>query len=96
MPAPASVDGLIFQLRVLANQYIEQKDYISAQLTVRKLLQLDSKDINARFTYACLITEGTHKSLAQSRDLMLSILRDHPEIYDDPTEGNLQLIAPAG
>ena len=89
---PASVDGLIFQLRVLANQYIEQRDFISAQLTVRKLLQLDSKDINARFTYACLITEGTHKSLAESRNLMLSILEDHPEIFDDPTEGNLQLI----
>jgi tetratricopeptide (TPR) repeat protein len=92
LTAPTSVATLIAQLRHLGNTYIENKDYISAQLTFRKLLELDSKDINARFVYAHLIDDGTHKKHAEARDLLLSILDDHPEIYDDPTEGNLQLI----
>ncbi|MBV8838558.1 MAG: GSCFA domain-containing protein, partial [Alphaproteobacteria bacterium] len=70
----------------------EQKDFISAQLTFRKLLQLDSTDVNVRFVYAHLIEDGTHKKLAEARDLLLSILEDHPDIYDTPTDGNLQLI----
>ena len=92
---PSSAENLIRQLRVLTEQYIAQKDVISAQLTVRKLLQLDNNDVNARYLYAHLIMDGTHKTHAQSRDLLLSILKDHPEIYDDPTEGNLQLIRDA-
>src|SRR5262249_36502708 len=70
----------------------EQKDYISAQLTFRKLLQLDHKDINARFVYAHLIEDGTHRKHAEARDLLLSILDEHPEIYDNPTEDHLHLI----
>jgi len=53
---------------------------------------LDNKDINARFVYAHLIEDGTHRKQAEARDLLLSILDDCPEIYDDPTAGNLQLI----
>jgi len=90
--APTKLESLIGQLRDLGNKYIEGKDYTSAQLTFRKLLELDNKDINARFVYAHLIEDGTHKKHAEARDLLLSILDDRPEIYDDPTEGNLQLI----
>jgi len=89
---PNSVDAIVGQLKVLGNQYLEQKDFISAQLTFRKLLQLDAKDVNTRFVYAHLIEDGSHKKHAEARDLLLSILDDHPEIYDEPTEGNLQLI----
>ena len=92
LATPSAPPTLIGQLRQLGNQYIENKDYISAQLTFRKLLQLDSKDINARFVYAHLIEDGTHKKFAEARDLLLSILDDHPEIYDSPTEDNLSLI----
>jgi tetratricopeptide (TPR) repeat protein len=92
LAAPFTIESLVGQLRELGNQYIERKDYISAQLTFRKLLQLDNKDINARFVYAHLIEDGTHKKHAEARDLLLSILDDHPEIYDNPTEDNLNLI----
>src|SRR5438552_9756395 len=92
LAAPTSIDSLVRQLRELGNQYIEKNDYISAQLTFRKLLELDNKDINARFVYAHLIEDGTHKKHAEARDLLLSILDDRPDIYDDPTEDNLHLI----
>lgn len=92
LAGPTSVEAIVGQLRVLGNQYLEQKDFISAQLTFRKLLQLDGKDVNARFVYAHLIEDGSHKKLAEARDLLLSILEDHPDILDTPTEGNLQLI----
>ena len=85
--APSKLEVLTGQLTELGNKYIEDKDYISAQLTFRKLLQLDSKDVNARFIYAHLIEDGTHKKHAEARDLLLSILDDHPEILNTPTEG---------
>ena len=88
----SKLEVLTSQLTVLGNKYIEDKDYISAQLTFRKLLQLDSKDVNARFIYAHLIEDGTHKKLAEARDLLLSILDDHPEILKNPTEDNLNLV----
>ena len=88
----SKLEVLTSQLTVLGNKYIEDKDYISAQLTFRKLLQLDSKDVNARFIYAHLIEDGTHKKLAEARDLLLSILDDHPEILNNPTEDNLNLV----
>jgi len=90
--APSKFEVLTGQLRDLGNKYIEDKDYISAQLTFRKLLQLDSKDVNARFIYAHLIEDGTHKKHAEARDLLLSILDDHPEILNNPTEDNLNLV----
>jgi tetratricopeptide (TPR) repeat protein len=92
LPAPTKFEAVTGQLRDLGNKYIEDQDYISAQLTFRKLLQLDSKDVNARFIYAHLIEDGTHKKHAEARDLLLSILDDNPGIYDTPTEDNLNLI----
>lgn len=89
---PSKFDVLTSQLTDLGNKYIEDKDYISAQLTFRKLLQLNSKDVNARFIYAHLIEDGTHKKHAEARDLLLSILDDHPEILSNPTDDNLNLI----
>jgi tetratricopeptide (TPR) repeat protein len=88
----SKLEILIGQLTELGNKYIEDKDYISAQLTFRKLLQLDSRDVNARFIYAHLIEDGTYKKHAEARDLLLSILDDNPGIYDSPTEDNLNLI----
>lgn len=90
--APTQFEAVTGQLRDLGNKYIEDKDYISAQLTFRKLLQLNSKDVNARFIYAHLIEDGTHKKHAEARDLLLSILDDHPDIFNNPTEDNLNLI----
>ncbi|MFX8114414.1 hypothetical protein ABTL09_19520, partial [Acinetobacter baumannii] len=42
--------------------------------------------------YAHLIEDGTHKKHAEARDLLLSILDDHPEILNTPTEDNLNLV----
>jgi tetratricopeptide (TPR) repeat protein len=85
-------ESILGQIRDLAYKYIQDKDYTSAQLAFKKLLELDSKDLTARFVYAQLIDDGSHKKCAEARDLLLSILDDHPDIFDTPIEGNLHLI----
>lgn len=92
---PQTPVSLLAQLKEMGTKLIEEKDYSSAQLIFKKILELDSKDVNSRFVYAYLIDDGTHKKHAESRDLMLSILDEHPDIFDNPTEGNLQLIRSA-
>jgi tetratricopeptide (TPR) repeat protein len=92
-PAPSQpLDFLLSQLREMGSKFIQDKDYISAKLAFKKIIELDNKDINSRLVYAHLIEDGTHKKRAESRDLMLSILDERPEIFDNPTEENLYLI----
>jgi len=91
-PDAPTLDSILNQIRVLAYKYIEEKDFTSAQLAFKKLLELDSQDINARYVYAVLIDDGSHKKRAEARDLMLSILDQHPEILDNPSANNLDLI----
>jgi len=84
--------ALIGQLKELGFKYIKDQDYASAQFAFKKVLELDKQDINARLVYAHIIEDGSHKKRAESRDLMLSILDEHPNIFDFPTETNLNLI----
>ncbi|HLG83118.1 MAG TPA: GSCFA domain-containing protein [Bradyrhizobium sp.] len=93
--APATFESLVGQIRDLAYKYIQDKDFTSAQLAFKKLLELDGKDINARFILAQLIDDGSHKKRAEARDMMLAILDEHPELFDTPSEGNLHLIRSA-
>jgi tetratricopeptide (TPR) repeat protein len=93
--AQQTFDSLIDQIKQLAYKYIEDKDFVSAQLAFKKLLELTPQDINARFVYAQLIDDGTHKRRAEARDMMLSILDENPEIFANPTDGNLHLIRSA-
>ena len=90
--AAPSVEARLAQLKELGFKYIQDQDYTGAQLVFKKVLELDDKDASARFVYAQLIDDGTHKKRAEARDLMLSILDAHPEIFDNPTEDNLHLI----
>jgi tetratricopeptide (TPR) repeat protein len=90
--ASQTFEAILGQIRGLAYKYIEDNDYISAQLAFKKLLELDSKDVSARFVYAQLIDDGSHKKRAEARDLMLSILDEQPSIFDHPTVDNLDLI----
>ncbi len=92
LAAPPTLESLLDQLKAAGYQCIEDKDFTSARAAFKKIVELDSKDINARFAYAQLIDDGTHKKRAEARDLMLSILDEHPEIIDNPTDGNLNLI----
>ena len=87
-----SFESLLNEIKTLAYKYIEEKDFTSAQLAFKKLLELDSTDINARYVYAVLIDDGSHKKRAEARDMMLSILDQHPQILNQPTEANLDLI----
>jgi tetratricopeptide (TPR) repeat protein len=91
----AEFQSLLGQIRGLGYKYIEDKDYVSAQLAFKKLLELDNKDLSARFVYAQLIDDGSHKKRAEARDLMLSILDENPGIFDSPTVDNLHLIRSA-
>jgi tetratricopeptide (TPR) repeat protein len=89
---PATPQPILGQLRDLGFKYIQDEDYASAQFAFKKILELDNKDLNARFVYAHLIDDGTHKKRAESRDMLLSILDEYPGIFDNPTEHNLKLI----
>jgi Tfp pilus assembly protein PilF len=71
--AEPTPQNLIVQLKDLGYKYIRDKDYASAQFAFKKVLELDKADINARFVYAGLIWDGSHKRGAESRDLLLSI-----------------------
>jgi tetratricopeptide (TPR) repeat protein len=90
--AQPTFEVVVGQIRELAYRYIKEKDFVSAQLAFQKLLELDNNDINDRFVYAQLIDDGTHKRRAEARDILLSILDQHPDIFDNPTVGNLDLI----
>ncbi|HLZ01945.1 MAG TPA: GSCFA domain-containing protein [Bradyrhizobium sp.] len=92
LAAPPALEPLLEQLKAAGYKCIEQKDFANALLAFKKIVELDGKDVNARFVYAQLIDDGSHKKRAEARDLMLSILDEHPAIFDQPTEGNLHLI----
>jgi tetratricopeptide (TPR) repeat protein len=90
--AQQTFNSLIEQIRQLGNRYLEDKDFVSAQLAFKKLIELAPNDLNGRYVYAQLIDDGTHNRRAEARDMMLAILDEHPEIFDYPTDGNLDLI----
>ena len=92
LAAAPTLGPLLDQLKTAGYKCIEGKDFVNARAAFAKIVELDRKDINARFVYAQLIDDGTHKKTAEARDLMLSILDEHPEIFDNPTDGNLNLV----
>ena len=94
-PVPASLEQAIGQLKELGDKYVANRDFTSAKLVFRKILELDGRDVNARFVYAHLIEDGSHRKHAEARDLMLSILDDHPGILSHATDDNLLLIRSA-
>jgi GSCFA family len=89
---PQTRESLLAQLKELGFRLFREANYDDARLVFKKLIELDKKDIISRFIYAQLIDDGTHKRFAESRDLLLSILDDHPDIFDTPIESNLHLI----
>jgi len=92
LAAPPTVEQLLPQLKAAGYKCIEEKDFANALLAFGKIVELDNSDVNARFVYAQLIDNGSHKTRAEARDLMLSILDEYPAILAEPTEGNLHLI----
>jgi tetratricopeptide (TPR) repeat protein len=88
----AVLKSLLDQLRVEGYKCVEGNDFASARAAFKKIVELDPADINARFTYAQVLDDGSHKKRAEARDIMLSILDEHPVIFDNPTDGNLNLI----
>jgi tetratricopeptide (TPR) repeat protein len=90
--APPPQMSAVDQLKQRGLKYLQDNDFAGARFAFQKVLELDSKDIYGRMVYADLICDGSHKKLAESRDLLLSVLDDHPSIFDQATEGNLRLI----
>jgi hypothetical protein len=89
---PQTRESLLAQLKKLGLRLFREANYDDARSVFKKLIELDKKDIISGFVYAQLIDDGTHKKFAESRDLLLSILADHPDIFDTPIDGNLHLI----
>src|SRR5215813_6060199 len=79
-----TVKQLLPQLKAAGYKCIEDKDFANALLAFKKIVELDGSDVNARFVYAQLIDNGSHKTRAEARDLMLSILDEYPEILNQP------------
>jgi len=93
LAAPPSLESLLSKLKEAGYKCFNEGDFGSARAAFKKIVELEPKDINARFVYAqALATDDSHKTRAEARDLMLSILQEHPAILDTPTEGNLSLI----
>lgn len=92
---PPSLESLLSQLKEAGYKAVEDKDFGSALAAFKKIVELVPTDINARFVYAQLMDDGTHKKRAEARDLMLSILDEHPAILDSTADGNLNLIRSA-
>lgn len=67
----------------------------AAILCLRRLVELDQTDLDSRYQIALLLDDGSHKSWAESRNILLQILDEHPEIFDRKTETNLNLIRTA-
>ncbi|MBV8925481.1 MAG: hypothetical protein JOZ74_08955, partial [Bradyrhizobium sp.] len=95
LAASPSLESLLGRLKAAGYKCFQEKDFVSAKAAFKKIVELDPRDINARFVYAQLIDDCTHRKRAEARDLMLSILDEHPEIFDTPTDGNLNLIRKA-
>jgi tetratricopeptide (TPR) repeat protein len=91
-PAALAPQSLVAQLRDLGFKYIKDEDYPSAQFAFKKIIELDNTDLNARYIYAHLIDDGTHKKRAESRDMLLAILDEYPGIFEQRTDANLNLI----
>ena len=88
---------LIGEIRELGFKYIRDKDYTSALFAFKKLLELNNKDVNARYVYAHLIDDCPAKRQAEARDMLfLSILDENPVIFEHPTEANLDIIRVRG
>ena len=95
LATPPSLETLLGRLKQVAFKCVQEKDYDSALAAFKKIIELVPADVNARFAYAVLIDDGSHKRRAEARDLMLSILDEHPAILEIPTEENLKLIRTA-
>jgi tetratricopeptide (TPR) repeat protein len=95
LATPPSLEQLLERLRAAAYKAVDDKDFGSALAAFKKIVELVPTDVNARFLYAQLINDGSHKKRAEARDMMLAILDEHPEIFDTPTDGNLNLIRKA-
>jgi tetratricopeptide (TPR) repeat protein len=92
LATPPSLESLLDRLKAVAYKAVEDRDFGNALAAFKKIVELVPTDVNARFVYAQLIDDGSHKKRAEARDLMLSILDEHPEVFDTPTDGNLNLI----
>lgn len=73
------------------HKFIKENRRADAIACFGKLAQ-DRTDPNSRFIYAQLIDDGTHKQLAASRDLVLSILDDYPVLLENSSDTNCFLV----
>lgn len=82
-------------LRAYASMLINMKKWHEALLCLRRIVELDAADIDAKYKIALLLDDGSHKYWAESRDILLQILEQHPEIFEHKTDANFHLIRTA-
>ena len=61
----------IAALETAANALIGEKRNREAASIVKRVIELNGKDVNARFAYAMLLGADSHAKLAESRDVLL-------------------------
>lgn len=75
-----------------AREFLNSNRRADAAACYRRLVELNSNDIESRFICAHLVDDGSHKGLAQARDLALALLDDFPAIFEYAQDGNCALI----
>jgi len=71
------------QLRALGNSLLEQRRFADARLVCQRLVEMDPHDLGARYTYARLIEDGSHKRAAEARDGVLAIIDEFPAVANE-------------
>ena len=84
----------IDKIKIRANELLSLGLDQSAKTFFEKIVSLDPLDINSKYSYARLIDDGTHKQMAKSRDLLMEIIEQCPDIFN-AHDVNLQLIRKA-
>ncbi len=82
-------------IRNAGAELIGQGRPADALLCFRTLSEMPGADIESRFIYAHLLDDGSHRKRAESRDILLTLLDEFPQVFDHAADGNLTLIRSA-
>ena len=85
------------KLLTLANEFIGKREYLEAQQYLRILIDRNPLDLYSRFHYAYLLrheTTSIHlQAMTKSKNALLKILTDFPQITHKPSDFNVFFIA---
>jgi tetratricopeptide (TPR) repeat protein len=73
------------KIKIRANELLQQGKSELTKSFYKKIIDLEPSDIESAYIYSQLIDDGTHQQMAKSRDFIISILNQRPDIFNaDP------------